>query len=201
MKTSNVAGVTERFSLEIYYILKKRKNFVSKKISKEMKLLIKKILYNGSIVKTSCHEINHAFYNILLMHSNGKVPLETQRKKYINEREGGRNMEMILFNRKIYKLNLLECFYLLNEKNYEKSLFDFRKGFNESNIKDLQFNDNSVFKDFNEISTIKDFQEIAKSSNINCEENDESNFGQDTFIDDIEDVNDLLGFIRDPSKL
>ena len=87
-----------------------------------MNKLFKKILYRGAVVKTSCHEINHEFYNILLMHTNGKVSLQTPRKQYIVEREGGRNMEMILFGRKIYKLSLLECLYLLNEKNYEKSL-------------------------------------------------------------------------------
>ena len=98
LKTSNTAAVTERFSSEIYYLLKKRKNFVSIKVSEKNKYLIKKILYNGSTVKTSCNEINHEFYNLLLMQSNGKIPLEATRKKYINEREGRRNMEMLLFN-------------------------------------------------------------------------------------------------------
>ena len=134
------------------------------------------------------------------MHSNGKIPLQTSRKKYIAERESGRNMEVILFNRKIYKLSLIECLYLLNEKNYCKSLQDFRKGFNDLNYEDLIFDDNSSFKEFNQIFKIKNFMEIAKNTDITCEENNESNVWKDTYIDDIEDVNDILGFIRDPLK-
>ena len=200
LKTSNTAAITEKFSLEIYYILKKRKISISQNLSNEMKKILVKILYRGSLVKTSCHEMNHDFYNMLVMHSNGKIPLETPRKKYIIEREGGRNMELILFNRKIYKLSLRECLYLLNIKNYDKSLQDFRNGFNELNREDLEFSDNSLFKEFNEIFLIENFSEMSKNNNIACEENEESNFLENTYIDDIEDVNDILGFIRDLSK-
>ena len=201
LKILSTAGITEKFSLEIYYILKKRTTSISKFLSNEMYKLCKKILYRGSIVKTSCHEINHEFYNILFMHTNGKIPLETPRKKNIAEREGGRNMEKILFNRKIYKLSLIECLYLLNEKNYEKSLQDFRNGFNELNYEDLKFDDNSAFKEFNDVFKINNFIEIAKNTDITCDENEMSNFGTDTYIEDIEDSNDILGFNRDPLKL
>ena len=201
LKILSTAGITEKFSLEIYYILKKRTTSISKFLSNEMYKLCKKILYRGSIVKTSCHEINHEFYNILFMHTNGKIPLETPRKKNIAEREGGRNMEKILFNRKIYKLSLIECLYLLNEKNYEKSLQDFRNGFNELNYEDLKFDDNSAFKEFNDVFKINNFIEIAKNTDIICDENEMSNFGTDTYIEDIEDANDILGFNRDPLKL
>ena len=33
------------------------------------------------------------------MHSNGQIPVETPRKQYIEEREGGKNMERLLFDR------------------------------------------------------------------------------------------------------
>ena len=201
LKLANTAGVTEKFSLEIYYILKNRKISISKALPKAMHDLVKKILYKGAVTKTSCHEINHDFYNILLMHSNGTIPLQTPKKQYIPEREGGRNMEVILFDHKIYKLSLIECLYLLNEKNYEKSLQDFRKGFNQLKTDELKFEDDCLFKEFNTILKIENFSEIANNIEITCEGNEESNFWKDTYIDDIEDVNDILGFIRDPSKL
>ena len=135
------------------------------------------------------------------MHSNGTIPLQTPKKQYIPEREGGRNMEVILFDHKIYKLSLIECLYLLNEKNYEKSLQDFRKGFNQLKRDELKFEDDCLFKEFNTILKIENFSEIANNIEITCEGNEESNFWKDTYIDDIEDVNDILGFIRDPSKL
>ena len=199
LKNLSTAWITEKFSLEIYYILKKRKNTITSSISNEICKLIKKILYRGAAVKTSCHEINHEFYNILLMITNGKVPIETPRKKYFNESESGKNMEMILFNYKIRQLSLKQCLYLLNLKNYEKSLQDFRKGFNELIKEDLIFDDNSLFHEFNEVVKSNNFDEIAKTSEIKCDDNDEYDFLNDTYIEDIEDTNDVLGFIRDPS--
>ena len=197
LKILRTAGITEKFSLETYYILKKRIIYISQYLNKNENQLINKILYKGSVVKTSCHEINHNFYNIFLMHSNGMIPLKTPRKQHIKEREGGRNMEILLFNQKIYKLSIKECLYLLNEKNYQKNLKDFRNGFNELNYEDLKFDDNNIFSELKDVFTIKNFSEIGIKSNITCDDNDESNFLQDTYIEDIEDINDVLGFIRD----
>ena len=47
-------------------------------------------------------------------------------------------MERLLFNHQMKKLTLKECLYLLNEKNYEKDLQDFKKWFNELNYKDIK---------------------------------------------------------------
>ena len=193
------AGITEKFSLEIYYCLKKRAISPYQNMSNQMNKSIQKILYRGAVVKTSCHEINHDFYNILLMKTNGKVPLETPRKKYFDEkeREGGRNMEIILFNCKICKLSLIQCLYLLNEKNWNKNLQDFRRGFNELSKEDLIIDEDSIFKEFNEIINLENFDKIGKAIIISCDDNDESNNLADIFIEDIEDVNDILGFIRE----
>ena len=157
-----------------------------------MKNLIEKILYRGSVVKT----INHNFYNIFLMHSNGMIPLETPRKKYVNERESWRNMEKILYDRKIYQLSLIECLYILNENNYNQSLSDFRNGFNELNLKDLQFNKDNIFFELNEVFKVNNFLDFGKKTNVRCDEN-QTNFQDDTIIGDIEDINDILGFFRD----
>ena len=126
-KTDKTGAITEKFSLEIYYILQRRLYYIPGNNSKEIKILVKKIYYRGLCVKSSCHEINHEFYNLLLMHSNGQIPVETPRKQYIEEREGGKNMERLLFDKPGGKLSLKECLYLLNEKNYEKNLQDFKK--------------------------------------------------------------------------
>ena len=133
------------------------------------------------------------------MITNGKVLIETPRKKYFNENESGKNMEMILFNYRIRKLSLKQCLYLLNLKNYDKSLQDFRKGFNELIREDLIFDNNSLFHEFNEVLKSSNFDEMAKTSEITCDDNDEYDFLNDTYIEDIEDNNDVLGFIRDSS--
>ena len=200
-KNTKISAITDKFSLEIYYFLKKRKIHISQILNDELKQIIINILYRGSVVTTSCHEMNHDLYNILFKHSNGKIPLQTPRKKYIIERESGRNMEILLFDRKIYKLSLIECLYLLNEKNYNKNLQDFRQGFHDLNINDLIFDNNNIFKEFNKILDIDNFDNIGKNIIITCEENEDSNLLTDSYIDDIEDVNDVLGFTSDFSKL
>ena len=170
--------------------------------SKEIKILVKKIYYRGLCVKSSCHEINHEFYNLLLMHSNGQIPVETPRKQYIEEREGGKNMERLLFDKPKGKLSLKECLYLLNEKNYEKSLKDFKDGFSELKDKDIIFEKDRIFYELNEIHEAENLNEISSKGFMKCDEGDDnSNIFTDGFIDGDENVNDVLGFIREPTKI
>ena len=202
LKSLRSGAFTEKCSLEIHLLLKPREINIPSYFEDENKILIEKILYRGSIIKISSHEINHEFYNFFLMHSNGKIPLITPRKKYINENEGGKNMERLLFNKTIKKLSLIECLYLLNIKNYEKSLSEFKEGFYEIKQEDLMFDEKGLFPEFKKISKMDKFEEFSKKSYIRCDEEDgDSNPLDDCYIEDIEDVNDVLGFIREPSKL
>ena len=169
--------------------------------SKEINILVTKIFYRGLCVKSSCHEINHEFYNLLLMISNGQIPVETPRKQYIEEREGGKNMERLLFDHPMKKLSFKECLYLLNEKNYEKDLQDFKDGFSELKEKDIKFEKDNLFYELNEVFKAENLSEISSKGFMKCDEDDDnSNIFTDAYIDDVEDVNDVLGFIRDPSK-
>ena len=195
-------AITEKFSLEILFLLKARKMNISPHFDKENRNLVKKILYRGSGIVISSHEINHDLYNIFIKHSNGKVPLTTPRKQFINESEGGKNMERLLFNQSLNKISLIECMYLLNEKNYSKSLSEFKEGFNECREEDIKIVNNGVFEELNKILEIQNFLELAKTSSIRCnDDNIDSNFLIDTYIDDLENSNDVLGFIREPLKL
>ena len=201
-KTDKTGAITEKFSLEIYYILQRRLYYIPGNNSKEIKILVKKIYYRGLCVKSSCHEINHEFYNLLLMHSNGQIPVETPRKQYIEEREGGKNMERLLFDKPKGKLSLKECLYLLNEKNYEKSLKDFKDGFSELKDKDIIFEKDRIFYELNEIHEAENLNEISSKGFMKCDEGDDnSNIFTDGFIDGDENVNDVLGFIREPTKI
>ena len=167
------------------------------------KLLMEKIFYSSSVVKSNTHEINHEFYNILFFHSNGTYPPEIHRKKFIEERESGKNLETLLFGRVIRSLNLAEALYLLNENNYQKHLNDFRDGFTrldkDYNIDDLKMDKNCIFYEFNKIINIKNFKEISFSSFISCNDVDGEK-DDDLFIDSkisgLEDENDVLGFPR-----
>ena len=198
-KSSATIAVTDKFSLESYYFLKLKKIFVNQNnISSELKKFIEKILYHGSVIKTNTHEINHQFYNILFLHSNGYFPVETPRKKKIDERESGKNLEILLFNRRVRRITLEESLYILNEKNYEKNLGDFRTGFNELKTEDITIGENGIFSEFNDIlKETKKGKELLKNCLISTDDiRDDEGILSDCFIDNVEDENDVLGFIR-----
>ena len=72
---------------------------------------------------------------------------------------------------------------------------------NELNDKDIIFEKDNIFYEFNEIFKAENFLELESKGFIICDEgNDNSNIFNDGFIDGVEDVNDVLGFIRDPTK-
>jgi hypothetical protein len=132
---------------------------------------------------------------MLFLHSNGYYPVETPRKIRIDERESGKNLEMLLFNRRVSRITLEESMYILNEKNYEKSLEDFRTGFNELKKEDIKID--GIFSNFNEIlKEAKNNGEILKNCLIAADDMDDDEMLSSCFIDNTEDENDVLGFIR-----
>ena len=44
--------------------------------------LIEKLLYNANSIKINYHEMNHIFYDLLYIHSNGINPVKTHIKKH-----------------------------------------------------------------------------------------------------------------------
>ena len=133
---------------------------------------------------------------MLFLHSNGYYPVETPRKKKIDERESGKYLEMLLFNRRVRRITLAESMYILNERNYAKNLDDFRAGFNEPKEEDLKID--GIFSNFNEIlKEAKKNGEILKNCLIAADDmGDEGGILKNCFIDTSEDENDVLGFIR-----
>ena len=85
------------------------------------------------------HEINHSIYSLLFFMFGGyRLSFQTPRKKKLSEiREGGKYLELILFGKVINNISLKESFYLLNNKNYSKSVKEFKNGFLDLNEKDL----------------------------------------------------------------
>ena len=63
--------------------------------------------------------------------------LELQKKNYKEKREGGRYLELLLFNDVLETVNLAQILYVLNESNYDKTLEDFKLGFENLDVKDL----------------------------------------------------------------
>ena len=68
---------------------------------------------------------------------NNYVLEDTSRKKNMRINEAGYYIELALFGKDINVLSYEEALYILNIKNYEKSLKDFKKGFELLEEKDL----------------------------------------------------------------
>ena len=103
------------------------------------------------------NEINHINQYLFYFRGNDRkffIPKRNNLKRK-DERE---NLETIFFGKKIEKLKMLECLYILNENNYKQSLQDFRKNFQNlydnsisysEKIKFLQnHSPNAIFKEF-----------------------------------------------------
>ena len=131
------------------------------------------------------------------MKTNGKIPIEIPRKKYLDEKENRRNMESILFNNKIIRLSVKQCLYILNEKNWNINLQNFRMGFNELNKEDIIFDDNSIFNEYNEIINLENFDEISKIFITTSDYFVEPNNLADIFIEDIENEENITGILRE----
>ena len=89
---------------------------------------------------------------MLYYHENGNIPLNTPRKDGIVEREGGREMEMLLFGRIIKQMNIKEALYILNENNYNKNIFQFKEDFEQlfkENEKKEDFKVTGEFSEYN----------------------------------------------------
>ena len=128
------------------------------------------ILENGVIVAIIYHEFGHLINTVISFSENLLKLTETPRKKYLNLKEGGYYMEIALFGRVIKKFSLGEALYVLNAKNYEKSLEDFRKGFMELSDLDLTMNGefkNSNLEDKDKINKIKNSIFIKAKSDDN----------------------------------
>ena len=145
-------------------------------------------------MKTFYHELNHNFYNNNFFQSNGSIPLSTPRKANIKEREGGKYFELLLFKQKLHTMNLIQAMYILNEKNYEKSLDDFTKGFISPTKEDLDIS--GEYSDLNaELSKLKINNENFEDYIIRTDDDEEMDLKDYKINVDVDD--DILGFPRD----
>ena len=122
-------GITDEFSLDTFIFLKQR-NIIIKYINDDkLKELIEKILYTAGLVISNFQELSHNFYNMFRYHENGDIPLKISRKEGLGIGEDEREMENLLFGKILSTLNLKEALYILNENNYKKNIFEFKKDF------------------------------------------------------------------------
>ena len=131
------------------------------------------ILNTASYISIELNEIFHLFNCIPYYENNCSLSIKTPRKKYLEDCEGGHYLEYLLFDMVLNELNLAQALYILNESNYDKSLIEFKIGFNNLDIKDLKIK--GVFMEYKNLidlektdkSILKNISIVQKISSLN----------------------------------
>ena len=154
----NNSGITDKFSCFIYIPIIFEGILAPKKFYPTLKI--------GAIVDDSLHEINHANQNLLYFRGCDKSMFYSPKRQNLTG-DGGENLEILLFGKKIVTINTIQCFYILNEDNYNQSLNDFNKNFNNLTDSKIKYSekepyiknnrDNAIFKEF--FNLIKNYNE------------------------------------------
>ena len=95
-------------------------------------------LENAIIIEIEFHEFGHFFSAVLSYIKNNEFEMDTPRKKNLKTNEGGYYVEMALFGRIIKTLTYEEALYILNMNNNNKSLEEFRAGFQSPKEEDFK---------------------------------------------------------------
>ena len=169
-------GITDKFTLDTFIFLK-QKNIMIRNIEESQVIeIIEKILYTGGIIKTNLHELNHNFYNMFYCHENGNIPLKTPRKNGLKDREGGREMEILLFGSILQNINLKQALYILNENNYKKNIFQFKEDFEKLYFLEEKKEDYTITGEFAEYNLPDKFlkENTQFFTNISLEDSDKN---------------------------
>ena len=97
-------------------------------------------LENGIIIEIEFHEFDHTISAVLSYLTHRESLINTPRKKNIEFNKGVYYVELALFDKIIKTLTYEEALYILNLKNYDKTLDEFRNGFKMRKEKDLIIN-------------------------------------------------------------
>lgn len=126
----------------------------------ELNNLFKHMIRKAFMIVNIQHEYGHIskpllsyIYPELNLYDSPNVEIKKSKNKSITIKEGGELIEYLLYDRKIYELNIKEVIYICNLKNYSKSLLDFRNDF-------LNLKNESVLEVFQRES--KDNPELIK---------------------------------------
>ena len=192
LKSETTLAVTDKYTMEIYTFFSNKSmnfNFDEIKINENSKNNIEKTLLNGAIIVINYHEFNHDFHNYFFYSKNGEESFITPRKINMKEREGGKNMERILFGNVLNSLSYKQALYILNETNYNKSLKEFQADFIKLKKKDIKLD--GIFSEYSKID--KEAKGISEYMAIKLKEN---NYNIEDIKININLKDDVLGFPR-----
>ena len=119
----DLSGITDKLSCYTFIPTINFKNYYQIKNEDSYKV--------GLTIINSYHEINHINQSLIFFKGNDKNLLNTPEREgdEFYRKEGGENFEYLLFGKIMENINLFQSLYLLNEKNYEQNLDEFRENF------------------------------------------------------------------------
>ena len=175
----NLSGITDKLSC---YSFVPSINFEMRIDTDDIKIdKIDSDAYKVSLtIVNSLHEIIHAEQDIIFFKGNNKYlilsPTRIARKDKkgndIEIKEGGMSFEYLLFGKIVDRIDLFQCLYIMNEKNYDQNLAQFRENFQnigklvkdskgETNLIKIE---NGIFKMFYQ-NSIKEIKNVFKKLN------------------------------------
>ena len=114
LKNESTNSITDKYTMETYTFLTPR--IIASGTEQDQNdfslsgaNLINQSLLNSAIVEINIHEVNHNFHNYYFHSKNVKTNIKTPRKKYMKEREGGNNMERIVFGKSLNNINFKQA--------------------------------------------------------------------------------------------
>jgi len=119
----DLSGITDKLSCYTFIPTINFKNYYQAKNEDSYKV--------GLTIINSYHEINHTNQCLIFFKGNDKNLFNTPEREgdEFFRREGGENFECLLFGKIMGNINLFQSLYILNEKNYEQNLDEFRENF------------------------------------------------------------------------
>lgn len=155
IKNSDYPAYCDKKCFKIFIDKGIEKNKLMQIIDEEIVYIIKK----GFYTLNNQHELGHGHYAIFFyLYPNSfnfdspLAEIKLNSKNIIQTKEGGKIFEYLLFGKVINEMNLKEIIYITNDKNYSKSLEQYRKDFINLENENLFYVFDSASKENKEIS-------------------------------------------------
>jgi len=129
----NIFALTQKETFKIYF--GPNKIFLNRVISQKRAKQLWNVVDDAFHIIKMIHAWFHACQAFLFFCIKNNDIFDSPKRtinlegKQIECNEGGETIEKLLFGRTINNLNFLEILYILDERNYQKSYEEFRKGF------------------------------------------------------------------------
>ena len=164
MKLNGVGAISDKYSLNTFISTKNYEIIInnSDKIDKEKS---KEIFETSNYVLLEENEIFHLLNCIPYYENNCSISIDTPRKNnYTNKEDGGIYLELLLSSKEMKSITLGDALFILNEKNYDKSLPDFIDYFKKKNKKDLIIE--GIFSYFNNYINLNEISDEELNNDL-----------------------------------